>query len=76
MHLILKPDAPTTATWNRYQEVLTLYSELPARERKRLATLALCRKIALAVIIHVSGIYSLKHTGIQDILSGLHVIIQ
>ena len=37
-------DAPTTATWNRYQGILTLYSELPARERKRLATLGTLQK--------------------------------
>lgn len=70
-------DAPTTATWDRKWGTLTLHSELPARERKRLATLGTLQKNRTGHyyprIWHISPQHEQK---IQDILSSLHVLIQ
>lgn len=70
-------NVPTTAAWSREQGVLTLYSELPARERKRLATLGtLQRNSTDRYYPRIWHIFPQHEQEIQDILSSLHVIIQ
>jgi hypothetical protein len=67
---------PTSVTWDRSQGRLTLRSELPARERKRLATLGTLQKNRGNYYPRIWHIDRRHEQEVQKLLADLAVMIQ
>ena len=76
MHSTQKSGVPTRARWNREQGRLTLQSELPACERKRLATLGHLQKNNQYYYPRIWNIVAQHEREIKELLSHLGVLIE
>jgi hypothetical protein len=67
---------PTRARWNREQGIFTLQSELPARERKHLATLGHLQKNNQYYYPRIWNIAAQHEGEIKELLSHLGVLME